>query len=727
MKKVLSVILVVVFMMAMSGCGGESEQSAANPVTDAAVKAYVGAVDEAYAYEVTEKLAYDEELVSGAHQWRTAGSKEEHAAADYLEAEMKEIGLVDVEKAEVKLDLWQFNDATLTLEGTDIEIKPASYANNGTDADGITAEIVDAGTGFAEDYDGLDVKGKIVLVGVDQWNEAWIDQYTNEAKLHGAAAIVTYDVDGYATYSDDVINMQDMCTGCDIMPCVSISKSNYNELAAAIEKGNTNATLVVDNVVKEDAGTGYNVVGKIKGKSSDQQIILAGHYDKYFYGFQDDCAAVGLFMGIAKGMIDSNYVPENDIVFVAHCAEEWGTVGSQFDWATGSWEMINTAHPEWADKTIAVLNFELPAYYDDAEEYMVSSVPELQKVKEYLIDESGLIEAPAGDVFPKGISSEALETGCWDDNICYRFAGIPTITNFGGSQDGADGWRQQRYHTAADDKDTYNADVMTTSLNTYGAIAIYLDNAPALEVDFTATADKMEEILDEELSEAAGADAESYTAAIAALREAGEAYNAKIADINDRYDALVAEGADESEIEAVRAEGKELNKQTLEAFKFVQDNFVNLILTTEMGMGHQYYLDNAATISEVVDALEAGKAFYTDDEDGALDIAWAIDGENEYGYYLFSPETTERVLDNLLEERNPGNLFWGTGKGSVMAGTSEATLSLLERSEDEEDNGDFTKEIGIYKSALESQLKLMAEKMADETAAMNQLAEMISK
>lgn len=63
---------------------------------------------------------------------------------------------------------------------------------------------------------------------------------------------------------------------------------------------------------------------------------------------------------MAKGMVDSGYQPENDILFVCHGAEEWGALGTQYDWTTGAWEMIHTAHPEWAGKTIAMLNFELP-------------------------------------------------------------------------------------------------------------------------------------------------------------------------------------------------------------------------------------------------------------------------------------------------------------------------------------------------------------------------------
>lgn len=34
---------------------------------------------------------------------------------------------------------------------------------------------------------------------------------------------------------------------------------------------------------------------------------------------------------------------------------------SNFDWSTGAYEQVFTAHPEWVGKVIADLNFELPA------------------------------------------------------------------------------------------------------------------------------------------------------------------------------------------------------------------------------------------------------------------------------------------------------------------------------------------------------------------------------
>ena len=71
--------------------------------------------------------------------------------------------------------------------------------------------------------------------------------------------------------------------------------------------GTVTATLVVDNQVEVDTGTTYNVTGVLKGKSSDRQILVGGHYDVHFWGLQDDNCAVGLVLSMAKALVDSGY------------------------------------------------------------------------------------------------------------------------------------------------------------------------------------------------------------------------------------------------------------------------------------------------------------------------------------------------------------------------------------------------------------------------------------
>mgnify|MGYP005766616057 FL=1 len=719
MKKRMMKLLCAALLLPLAACAPDQAMISGEGAQAELVNAYLDAVDERYAYEIAETLAYDPEYLSNSLGFRTAGSDAEHAAAGYIAQQMEAIGL-EVEQVPVTVDRWQFNDASLTLAGTDIDIMPASYATNGTDGDGISAPIVDVGDGTAAAYEGKDVEGKIVLAGVDQWNEAWIDQYMHEADLHGAAAIVTYDTGGYATYSDEMINMQDVCAD-DVMPCVSISADQYRQIAAALEEGNETATLIVDNVLQEEQGTSYNVVGRLKGRSDDQQIIVSGHYDVYFNGFQDDSCAVGLVLAMAKGMVDSGYQPENDILFIAHGAEEWGASGTQFDWTTGAWEMINTAHPEWAGKTIAMINFELPAFYDGMSQGQISCVPEFAALTKSFVEESGLLAEPIDAVYPDGISSESVDTNTMEDGVSYRASGVPYFVNIPGTQEGEDGWIQQRYHTAADDKDTYSAAVMQTNLNTFGALAIYLDQTPALKLDLRAACDDLQEALDTTLAEDA---AQPYLAALEELRSAVQTHQETIDAVNREYQDALAEGADQQTLDEIRARGRALNSKTLEAFRFVQDHFIGILSTSDIVIKHEAYQDNVELIEDVIDALDQG-TLSNEEGNGALDLAWMINGGTEYGYYSFSVETNTISKSFLLEESNPDDLFWGTGKGAVLADTYPATVSLLEKAES--GDSDFSEEIALYTRELEEQRQLLQEMIRQESSSMRQLSELLAR
>lgn len=729
MKKLLSTILAAALLLTACSSAAPVEAArtesteAAAVSTDAVqaltpVQAYTAAADEHYAYTIAETLSYNPEFLSSEQGFRNAGSEAEHKAADYIAAEMEALGLT-VEKVPVTVDLWSMNGASLTIAGTDIALNPVSYATNGTDADGITAELVDVGAGTMFDYEGLDVEGKIVLAGIDQWNVAWIDQYMNEAAVHGAAAIVTYDVGGYATYNDEQVNMQDLCSS-DVMPCVSISAADYAVLAEALEAGSSMATLIVDNVIVPEGGISYNVVGKLAGRSSEQQMIISGHYDIYFNGFQDDSCAIGLVLGIAKGMVDSGYQPENDILFIAHGSEEWGAIDSQFDWTTGAWEMINHAHPEWAGKTIAMLNFELPAFYDGLPQMRISCVPEFAPLTRSLV-ENGLLGEVVNGIYPEGIDPITVDSNTMEDGVSYRASGVPYFINIPGTQGGPEGWIQQHYHTVSDDRSTYSADVMQTNLNVYGTLAIYLDSTPALELSMTATCDDLEEALDPDYAAAAGIDVDAYSAALAALRSASEAHDAKIADVNARYAAAIASGASQEELDAIRAEGTALNKTTLAVFKAVQDAFIGIQSTSTIVIKHIGYQENLMLLDGIKAALEKGE-LGNEEETGALDLAWMLNGATEFGYYNFSAEVNDISRSILLEETNEGNMFWGTGKGFILADTWQATVGMLAKAEEEEP--DFTEELAILNAAYKAQAQLYRQTAEAEITAMLDVAGM---
>lgn len=742
-KRLFAAFLASALILSLSACGtaGSADDSAAESTAETAAESEQGSTeagedkglalirdaaaaiaenaDESFGYDVAYKLAYDEELQSTPdHGWRTAGSEAEHKTAEYLSEVMTDIGLEDVEKVPISVDSWEYGGGSLTVADTDFSATPYPYATSGTDEAGITAEIVDVGTGTMDEYDGLNVQGKIVLVGVDQINEQWIDLYMDEAAVHGAAAIVSYPIgdEGYATLSDDDANVHDVCD-TDVMPCVSISRNEANALQEAIADGKNKATLVIDSRLGIGEGTSYNVMGRIKGRNSEQAIVLSGHYDKYFWGFQDDSTAIGLICSIAKAMKDSGYEPQNDIYFIAHAAEEWGNSGTQSDYTTGAWEMINHARPDWQGKIIGMLNFELPAVDDGAELLEFQGVPEFGKlIKSFA--ESG-IAPDVSEAYADGMADEIIPGAVMEDGISYRLAGVPYIVNVPGFKDGPEGWYQQRYHTFHDDSETYSAEVMTANIATYGALAVYIDRMPALELDLNSSADDMEAYLNAETAEIVGADTEAYAEGIKAMRDVAEAHNAKIAEVNEAYKKAVAGGASDEELDKLYAEGREVNACTLKAFRYVQDNFVNVANAGNVESFHSAYQNNVEMLGAVIDAIDAGEL--ANDEDGVLDIAFMINDGAEYGKYYFSPEANKVVIDMLADPESQKN--YGSGRGYEFADTKGATRSVLEKVMAEEEAPDLSAERGIYEEALERQKQLYAETLVKETEAMKNFAD----
>ena len=330
MKKTLTALLLSLSLL-LSGCG--QSQTTTPPSLKEEYDAFMEAVSPDYAYNIALELTTNPEFFNSELGGRTAGSDAEHAAADYLAGVMEEIGLSNVEKVAAPCDRWQFNGASFTVDGKEYPVY--SYATASTPPEGITAEVVYAGKGTMWDYEDLDVEGKIVLVDVDQRADWWVTYPMLEADFQGAAAILAANVGGFSQVADDALNCQDIC-GPTSIPTLSIGLADSQELQNKMKEGPVTATLVVDNEVEIDAGTTYNIMGVLKGKSSDHQILVGGHYDVHFWGFQDDNCAVGLVLSMAKAMIDSGYQPENDIVFCLHGAEEWGSSYTQYDWTVNN-------------------------------------------------------------------------------------------------------------------------------------------------------------------------------------------------------------------------------------------------------------------------------------------------------------------------------------------------------------------------------------------------------
>lgn len=711
-KRILLMVTICTFVL--FACANKNTKSAIsnNENYKAQYDAFIDKVSSEYAYNIAYELSTNEKFFNSKLGGRNAGSDAEHRTADFLVEKMNEIGLSDVKKTAVKCDKWQFNGASFVVDEKEYQVY--TYATAETNEDGITAELVYLNKGTMQDYEGKDVNGKIVLIDIDQRNDWWITYPMLEAKLHGAVAIIAANVGGFAQIAGDALNSQDIC-GPTAIPTLSIGRDDSKELQEKISKGKVVATLKVDNDVEIGNGTTYNVTGVIKGKSSGHQILVGGHYDVHFTGFQDDNCAVGLVLAMAKAFKDSNYEPENDIVFCLHGAEEWGATYTMYDWTVGAWEMINHANPDWVGKTLAFINFELPAYEFD--KYTLTySAPEMYSMIDYFANKCELSPNPEG-CFQNGILTEGYQTYTYSDDFSYYAAGVPSMIN---------GFLLQKdmenvfpfyidiYHSQYDTPETYNEKVMRFNLSYYGAFAMFIDQNPALCLDFTSQFNRINESMDRELMKSVAVDLDAYDSALGNLKSKATEMNEKIKNTNYNYFAL---GNDENSKNTLRSEGSKLTDINLEAFKYAQKNLLGLMYEKPI-VPHEAPQKNIRLCESIIECLKKGDVATAVDE-----YAWTLNNVLAWYTMYFSEEVIKIQDDMFWGESNADNLYWGSNIGFTKAEVDDVVRSLMIRYD--EVNGDFSKEIIALEKVIDSQKVILKNLCDKEIDSINKLAEKI--
>lgn len=703
-----------------------------------------------YAHQFCRDLAYN---TPTSNRWgfRHAGSEAEKQTADWIVKEMEEIGLTDVEKVEVLTDKWQEDEVTFTVgkkagTGSDKKIEEldidqiCSQASTATGT--YTGDIVYLNHGYEADYEsyydemGLkgedrNMNGKIVLCDIHQYAEHWIASHYIEAYNQGAEGIIVYssqyvDENGNQTGIekwDNACQCQDLCALDHEIPCMSISRADGLKLLDKIKEiaedgAEQDVELTTNNTVVQDQPS-YNVIGKIKGKSnSGQQIMLAGHYDKYWVGYQDDSMAVAIIMGVAKSLIDSGYQPENDIVIVAHGSEEWGRVGVEADWAQGSWEMITEAHPEWSGKTIALFNFELPAmnggmYREGPGETYIGSVTTNEEIEPntHKLNASELFEIAVPKLKLDNLSVRSMSQPL-ADCICYQMNGIPFIQinmNHGVYENP---YGFSIYHTMNDNEETFDEGALQYHMAYTTAYLIRTDKLPAQQMDFTLRIAELKSLIEDE-SMYRSVDIKAYKEAIANLETVNKKYTAKVNSINNRYQEAVLSGASKSEISKIRAEGTALNKKSMRLFQYLQDEFIAFEGSYDCTIKHAapantyHYLQNMLECFDETGNL-TDKARFTEN-------AVAINKYIDKVALDFSKDTSVEWVNTVNCEYEQDTWTYGRQTGAINV--VDATYDVLHT------NGPFTKQIKKFKRARDEMKNAANHYLKREVKAINNMVE----
>lgn len=693
-------MLVLSMSLVLVGCNSATQKDEAEQgKKETNEDKFLSKVDEHYAYEFAKSL--EQFKTNEKLGYRTAGSEAELQTGEHIQKEMKKLGLQEVTKDEITVDSWTFEKADLTFKNTKNAKEVAvlgGYQINFDTKGSKEFEIVYANRGTAKDLENLDVKGKLVLIDINQREDWWINYPSYQAHLKGAAAVIAVQNGGYAEVDDSALNAQDIC-GPDDAPAFSMSRKNAKELKKVLKANNNSIKVSLDakSTVKMDQPT-YNYYGKIEGTNKESYILLSAHYDSYFDGFQDDNSAIGLMLGIAKAMKETGYKPEKTIIFNALAAEEWGVSNTRYDWSTGAFNQIFKVHPEWAKQTFANINFELPAF----EHMDANEIRSVYEFKDFLTDFAPTVPKVDG-IYKDGIKVVTpLQT--WSDDFSFSIAGIPAIRNdFQDSQ-----FMHTHYHSQYDDQETYNKKVMKYHMNMYGTLAMQYDKQAVTPLHFTTRLDEMQKTIDDKVN----GQSDELEKAIAQTKELAVASDKKVDEVNASYKKAY-EAGEMKEAQKILTDHKALNDQLLATFKQAQDDLVRLTWEDEVIFPHEHAQNNITNLTNAITVLKAGKVTKAlEDSLYLVDNNWyAYDFEKEV-YDYFTNYVTDQPADRLM---------WGAGR---IVG-HEDLYDVIHSLQSKKDGDDVKKEIASLEKALETQKALLKKTNNEEIQSLEKLQQLL--
>jgi hypothetical protein len=359
------------------------------------------------------------------------------------------MGLKNVHLEPVPVDAFDFRSASVKV-GFNSMVASTFAGVRPTSASGLTAPVVYAHDGTAQDFDalataGVSVTGKLVLLDADLENW-WINYQDAEATARGAIGVIfTYGADTAPYYSvaPDALGSFDAEFDWANVPAVYISQQDGAWLEGQLKPDGSGpvATMkLVEHVrMATKGGTGYMVFADLPGKVKDGTFVLFGaHHDAYFHSATDDTDGDVSNLAIAKAMVMSGYRPQHTVRFMFTTGEEFGYVNSYYDWCIGAWYTITHAHPAWAGKIRAFLN----------SDHFVGDNP----LKITSPDFTPLVSADAAaasSLLPYGHTISAVSS-TWKDSWTFGAAGVP-IVSFDNKVDSAGTYHTQYMRESAID------------------------------------------------------------------------------------------------------------------------------------------------------------------------------------------------------------------------------------------------------------------------------------
>jgi Zn-dependent M28 family amino/carboxypeptidase len=370
-------------------------------------------------------------------------------------------------------------------------------------------ELVFAGYGVVapeynwNDYEGLDVKGKVVLILVNDpgynagdsslfkgktmtYYGRWTYKFEEAAKQGAKGCLIIHNTEA-ASYPFKVVQNNWNTSRlrldsrgkeeklCDIIGWVSgpaakkllvAAGKDTTLLAKADQRGfkgePLNLKVSTSMQVKTEYNKSYNVIGKITGsKQPDEVIIYTAHWDhlgigapdetgdSIYNGALDNASATAGLLEIARGFKSLKTKPERTIILLSVTAEEQGLWGSAY-------YAQNPLYP--TNKTLANINMDGLNYYGKTKDIIIVGQGQ-SELEDYLKEEAAKVDRVT-------VNESHPEAGSYyrSDHFNFAKAGVPALyTKYGTDVVGkdkdfgkqkADEYTAKNYHRPSDEYDS---------------------------------------------------------------------------------------------------------------------------------------------------------------------------------------------------------------------------------------------------------------------------------
>jgi Zn-dependent M28 family amino/carboxypeptidase len=538
-----TLLLTLAATAALAACKREAEAPAAPPVDTAPAKsafAFNDAIDPADFAEHVKTLASDE------FEGRAPGTPGEEKSVEYIKAQFERMGLKPgngdsyfqtVPMMETTAD--ESTTMTIDVKGKPHTLKFGSDMVIGTRTGQPEIKIdasdlvfvgygVDAPEQKWNDYAGLDVKGKTVVMFVNDpgfhakdptlfegkrmtYYGRWTYKFEEAGRKGAAAALIIHDTEG-ASYGWDVVKnswsgaqydlraaddpaprvpLQGWITGEQAKTLFADAGQDLDAMRAAANKrgfkpvpmpAKVSVTLKSTSVEKDSR----NVLALLPGtEKPDEAVVYMAHWDhlgkhpdetgdNIYNGAVDNATGVAGILEIA-GQFAKNK-PKRSVLFAAVTLEESGLLGSKY----------YVAHPSIPlDHTVAVINLDAMSVSGRTHDITVVGMgnSELEDILKPIAEQQGrkLVEEsnPAGGYYFRS------------DHFNFAKAGVPALYTDGGT-DLVDGgtvageaagkdYNEHRYHKPGDQYDaaTWKLDGTMEDLNAVYNVGATLANGDA--------------------------------------------------------------------------------------------------------------------------------------------------------------------------------------------------------------------------------------------------------